>query len=220
MTQLSTLIESEIADFFAGFGGPGEPDIQSGEAQRLLTDRINGMLAAKAQEPVTIFKPVADLYEMQFDDGRTCAFHTDPAKAVQWLATCDGNKVQQYVKLERYQQAITDGPLPYAVADVARAALDYIDALPSDVVATLPMMPGFDRDWAEDVLNRVTQQPAAVPDGKPSFGAMMRALDAFYADNDVPENAMLAAFKILVADVRAQAAQQQEVNFTETVGGQ
>ncbi|MFA6198837.1 MAG: hypothetical protein WC679_00270 [Bacteroidales bacterium] len=33
-----------------------------------------------------------------------------------------------------------------------RAALDYIDALPSDVVATLPVMPGFDRDWVEDMF--------------------------------------------------------------------
>lgn len=38
------------------------------------------------------------------------------------------------------------------VALVARTALDYIDALPKDVVATLPAMPGFDRDWAENVL--------------------------------------------------------------------
>lgn len=36
--------------------------------------------------------------------------------------------------------------------DVARAALDYIDALPPEVVASLPAMPGFDRDWAENVL--------------------------------------------------------------------
>lgn len=36
--------------------------------------------------------------------------------------------------------------------DVARAALDYIDALPSDVVARLPAMPGFDRDEAENIL--------------------------------------------------------------------
>lgn len=35
---------------------------------------------------------------------------------------------------------------------VARAALDYIDALPKEIVATLPAMPGFDRDWAENVL--------------------------------------------------------------------
>lgn len=57
--------------------------------------------------PATHFKPVADLYEMQFDDGRTCAFHTDGSKAVQWLLTCDGNKVQEYVKLERYQEALS-----------------------------------------------------------------------------------------------------------------
>ncbi len=28
----------------------------------------------------TQFEQVADLYEMQFDDGRTCAFHTDAQK--------------------------------------------------------------------------------------------------------------------------------------------
>nr|WP_249926484.1 hypothetical protein [Escherichia coli] len=48
----------------------------------------------------TQFEQVADLYEMQFDDGRTCAFHTDAQKAAQWLQACDGNRVQEYVKLE------------------------------------------------------------------------------------------------------------------------
>lgn len=56
--------------------------------------------------PQTQFEQVADLYEMQFDDGRTCAFNTDGAKAAQWLLTCDGNKVQEYVRLERYQEAV------------------------------------------------------------------------------------------------------------------
>ena len=37
-------------------------------------------------------------------------------------------------------------------ADVARVALDWIDALPADVVARLPAMPGFDRDAAEELL--------------------------------------------------------------------
>lgn len=36
---------------------------------------------------------------------------------------------------------------------VAEAMLRYIDALPKGVVAALPAMPGFDRDWAEDVLD-------------------------------------------------------------------
>ncbi|EIF2425742.1 TPA: DUF550 domain-containing protein [Salmonella enterica] len=56
--------------------------------------------------PQTQFEQVADLYEMQFDDGRTCAFHTDGAKAAQWLLACDGNKVQEYVRIERYQEAV------------------------------------------------------------------------------------------------------------------
>lgn len=50
---------------------------------------------------IKLSKPVADLYEMQFEDGHTCAFHTDVEKAIQWLNTCDGNKVQEYVKLDR-----------------------------------------------------------------------------------------------------------------------
>ncbi|HAF6013826.1 TPA: DUF551 domain-containing protein [Salmonella enterica] len=57
--------------------------------------------------PQTQFKQVADLYEMQFDDGRTCTFHTDAQKAAQWLQACDGNRVQEYVKLERLQNALS-----------------------------------------------------------------------------------------------------------------
>ncbi|WP_054628720.1 DUF551 domain-containing protein [Cronobacter sakazakii] len=53
MSEISEVIASEIADFFAGFGGPGEPDIQSGEAQRLLTERVLSVLALRERaEPV------------------------------------------------------------------------------------------------------------------------------------------------------------------------
>ncbi|EQB4319515.1 hypothetical protein ACYJ2I_004069 [Enterobacter hormaechei] len=50
--------------------------------------------------------------------------------------------------------ADNSAPVP-DVSAVARAALDYIDALPDEVVATLPAMPGFDRDWAEEILTTV-----------------------------------------------------------------
>ncbi|EHG0200278.1 DUF550 domain-containing protein [Salmonella enterica subsp. enterica serovar Napoli] len=60
--------------------------------------------------PQTQFGQIADLYEMQFDDGRTCAFHTDDAKAAQWLLACDGNKVQEYVRIECYQEAVIGNP--------------------------------------------------------------------------------------------------------------
>lgn len=33
-----------------------------------------------------------------------------------------------------------------------QAALEYIDALPADTVAALPGMPGFDRDWVDELL--------------------------------------------------------------------
>ncbi|ELY6345166.1 hypothetical protein SNQ56_002092 [Cronobacter muytjensii] len=53
MSEISKVIASEIADFFAGFGGPGEPDIQSGEAPRLLTERVLSVLALRERaEPV------------------------------------------------------------------------------------------------------------------------------------------------------------------------
>lgn len=53
MSELNELIASEIADFFAGFGGPGEPDIQNGAAQRLLTERVLSVLALRERaEPV------------------------------------------------------------------------------------------------------------------------------------------------------------------------
>lgn len=58
---------------------------------------------------------------------------------------------------------------------LALAYKEYIDALPADVVATLPAMPGVDGDWASEVLDRAARaapQPAtadavdALPDEK------------------------------------------------------
>ncbi|WP_414454363.1 hypothetical protein [Enterobacter roggenkampii] len=36
--------------------------------------------------------------------------------------------------------------------DALQAAMDYIDAIPKDVV--LPAMPGFDRDWVDGVISK------------------------------------------------------------------
>ncbi|EFO1530455.1 hypothetical protein DWS18_25955, partial [Escherichia coli] len=59
------------------------------------------------KSPHTQFEQVADLYEMQFADGGTCTFHTDAQRAAQWLQVFDGNRVQEYVKLERLQNALS-----------------------------------------------------------------------------------------------------------------
>ncbi|EDR7308919.1 DUF551 domain-containing protein [Salmonella enterica] len=69
-------------------------------------EKLNQHVSQTYELPQTQFGQIADLYKMQFDDGRTCAFHTDGAKAAQWLLACDGNKVQEYVRLERYQEAV------------------------------------------------------------------------------------------------------------------
>ncbi|WP_200780685.1 hypothetical protein [Klebsiella oxytoca] len=58
-------------------------------------------------------------------------------------------------------------------------------------------------------LAKAYQQLAAenvgIKQSKPSLKAMMSALDAFYADEDVPESAMLIAFNILRGDVKTPA---------------
>jgi len=42
------------------------------------------------------------------------------------------------------------------IVKVVEALLEYIDALPEDVVARLPTMPGVDRDWVEQVVTDYT----------------------------------------------------------------
>lgn len=63
-------------------------------------------------------------------------------------------------------------------------------------------------------LANLFQPGTVVTDANPSLNTMMRALDAFYADDDVPERAMLAAFKILLADVRNQAQTEPATDNT------
>lgn len=53
-----------------------------------------------------------------------------------------------------------------------------------------------------------TAPPAPVViDTKPSLKAMMQALDAFYGNEDVPEQGMMLAFRILLNDCRAAMLQ-------------
>lgn len=55
---------------------------------------------------------------------------------------------------------VQEDPL-FALLSVARAALEWIDAVPSDIVADLPAMPGFSRDWADEVINTAEQALSA-----------------------------------------------------------
>ncbi len=52
---------------------------------------------------------------------------------------------------------------------------------------------------------QLAAENVALKKSKPSLKAMMSALDAFYADEDVPESAMLIAFNILRGDIETPA---------------
>ncbi|EBP3237264.1 molecular chaperone DnaJ [Salmonella enterica] len=118
-TVLGSLLESEITRLVSKEQSvPVVPEEIEPDSNNTY-DYVDGWNACRAAmlqgaEPVsqtyelpqTQLEQIADLYEMQFDDGRTCAFHTDGTKAAQWLLACDGNKVQEYVRIERYQEAV------------------------------------------------------------------------------------------------------------------
>lgn len=80
MSEINELIANEISDFFAVFGGPGEPDIQSGEAQRLLTERLLSVLALRERaEPVTVL----DIQSGRQDGNKFALVFTHAAHALQ-----------------------------------------------------------------------------------------------------------------------------------------
>lgn len=54
-------------------------------------------------------------------------------------------------------------------------------------------------------FKQLAAENVALKKSKPSLKAMMSALDAFYADEDVPESAMLIAFNILRGDIETPA---------------
>ena len=105
---MSTITKERIELFIKN---PLENGLTRGEQMELARIALAPLEAEPVSQaynlPQTHFEQVADLYEMQFEDGRTCTFHTDAQKAVQWLQACDGNRVQEYVKLERLQNALS-----------------------------------------------------------------------------------------------------------------
>jgi len=43
------------------------------------------------------------------------------------------------------------------LVEVAKAGLEYIDAIPADIASAFDTMPGFDRDWADEIIGEVRQ---------------------------------------------------------------
>jgi len=76
---------------------------------------------------------------------KTDLIDTDPRfKGVEYLGLHRIDVLLKYIA--KLELSLVD------TQEVARAALDWIDTVPSETV--LPAMPGFDRDWAEEVLSK------------------------------------------------------------------
>lgn len=81
---------------------------------------------------------------------------------------------------------------------------EYINVTVTHIADVGAWLPGYVL-LSVELVDKPVQPVPVVSDAEPSLSAMMRALDEFYADDDVPERAMLSAFRILLADVRNQA---------------
>ncbi|EOV9592513.1 DUF551 domain-containing protein [Cronobacter sakazakii] len=121
MSELNELIASKIADFFAGFGGPGEPDIQSGEAQRLLTERVLSVLALRERaEP--------DYYVVVTSAGVWQSFHTNRAEA-EFIVSKPFNPGYSVLEIYTAPPAPVDVPneLVSELLDIAKRAAEEAD---------------------------------------------------------------------------------------------
>ncbi|MEE6802264.1 hypothetical protein Q0Q01_29005, partial [Escherichia coli O8:H10] len=180
MITLSNLIQSEIADFFAGFGGPGEPDIQSGEAQHQLTDRVLDLLRKEREAAVP------DLYCMSADDRLDPeAASTSRAVVDRWVD--EWNDGEDYEGKALYKTvALYAAPPAQPVAVPVRYMNRY-----TGVCYTLEQQPDAATDTMVYVPLYDVAQPVAVPDERAAFNAWNNDIDCPLAGRDAKTAAWL-----------------------------
>ena len=69
----------------------------------------------------------------------------------QHLREQDRKMVTRFAHAVESEVRKSDEALIRQLTDLVQAQHDYIMALPADVVASLPAMPGFDGDWADTI---------------------------------------------------------------------
>lgn len=78
--------------------------------------------------------------------------------------------------------------VPPEIVTVAKLMREWIDAIPEDVVASLPAMPGFDRDWADEVISSTkTEKPVVLQGGR------LKPDGKFWYDEDTISNILYQA---------------------------
>ncbi|KJT10489.1 hypothetical protein SEEHRA36_15566, partial [Salmonella enterica subsp. enterica serovar Heidelberg str. SARA36] len=69
-------------------------------------EKLNQPVSQTYELPQTQFEQVADLYALCWQSGEVVTYMPDPEKAIIWLNNYSGTCVQEYVKLERLQEAL------------------------------------------------------------------------------------------------------------------
>ncbi|ECC1670834.1 DUF551 domain-containing protein [Salmonella enterica] len=69
-------------------------------------EKLNQPVSQTYELPQTQFEQVADLYALCRQSGEVVTYTPDPEKATIWLNNYSGTCVQEYVKLERLQEAL------------------------------------------------------------------------------------------------------------------
>lgn len=104
----------------------------------------------EAQEPTEVpYQKLTNEIDLILSDTDT-ELSIGAKRALLWMRT--------WVSVPLYLEAPQPAPAPLSevlrdLLQVATAYLGYINALPSDVVASLPAMPGIDGDWAAGVMH-------------------------------------------------------------------
>ncbi|EFQ6726051.1 hypothetical protein HZ480_004951, partial [Salmonella enterica] len=91
-----------------------------------------------AELPYAQVKAAADLYALCWQSGEVVTYTPDPEKATIWLNNYSGTCVQEYVKLERLQEALAGNspviPDGYALVPVEPTDEMIVAAMDSDDV--------------------------------------------------------------------------------------
>ncbi|EGZ4469755.1 hypothetical protein XF03_003798 [Salmonella enterica subsp. enterica serovar Java] len=69
-------------------------------------EKLNQPVSNHDELPYAQVKAVADLYALCWHSGEVVTYTPDPEKATIWLNNYSGTCVQEYVKLERLQEAL------------------------------------------------------------------------------------------------------------------
>ncbi|EIC8310330.1 DUF550 domain-containing protein [Salmonella enterica] len=116
------------------------PEPKDGEPRLHIKEQPESVVPEEcpAELPYAQVKEVADLFALCWQSGEVVTYTPDPEKAIIWLNNYSGTCVQEYVKLERLQEALAGNspvtPDGYALVPVEPTDKMIVAAMDSDDV--------------------------------------------------------------------------------------